>query len=125
MLSAAFDRVRLGQRLRMAPRYDIQLGDSAQAVESSLSATLVGFNKYQMIYGIGAVAFLDVGEPEGIRPGDEFSAFVNQGNGWTGEEAARLQVVVVNGAVSSARIVTVDDPVLRAGTRVRLVERMQ
>ncbi len=125
MLSAEFDRVRLGQRLRMAPAYDIQLGDSARAVESDLSATLVGFDKDQMIYGIGAVAFLDVGEPEGIRPGDEFSAFVNQGDGWSGEEAVRLQVVVVNGEVSSARILTVDDPVLRAGTRVRLVEKMQ
>jgi hypothetical protein len=78
-----------------------------------------------MIYGIGAVAFLDVGEAEGVRPGDEFSAFVNQGNGWSGEEAARLQVVVVNGDVSSARIVTVGDPVLREGTRVHLVKKMQ
>jgi hypothetical protein len=125
MLSAEFDRVRLGQRLRMAPRFDLQPGDSARTVESDLSATLMGFNKYQMIYGIGAVAFLDVGEAEGVMPGDEFSAFVNQGDGWTGEEAARLQVVVVNGAVSSARIVTVGDPVLRAGDSVRLVKKMQ
>ena len=78
-----------------------------------------------MIYGIGAVAFLDVGEAEGIRPGDEFSAFVNQGDGWTGEEAARLQVVVVNGDASSARIVKVGDPVLRTGSRLRLVKKMQ
>ncbi|MGD8362768.1 MAG: hypothetical protein PVJ04_15180, partial [Gemmatimonadota bacterium] len=125
MLSAEFDRVRLGQRLRMAPPYDIQMGDSARAVESALAATLVGFAKDQMIYGIGAVAFLDVGEAEGVRPGDEFSAFVNQGNGWSGEEAARLQVVVVNGDVSSARIVTVGDPVLREGIRVHLVKKMQ
>ena len=125
MLSAAFDRVRLGQRLRMAPPYDIQLGDSARVVESDLAATLVGFAKDQMIYGIGAVAFLDVGEAAGIRPGDEFSAFVNQGDGWTGEEAARLQVVVVNGDVASARIVYVGDPVLRTGFRLRLVKKMQ
>jgi hypothetical protein len=125
MVSAEFGRVRLGQRLRLAPAYDLRPGDSARTVESDLSATLLGFNMARMVYGIGSVAFLDVGEVEGVRPGDEFSAFVNQGDGWTGEEAARLQVVVVNGPVSSARIVMVKDPVLRAGSQVRLAKKMQ
>ncbi len=125
MLSAEFDRVRLGQRLRMAPGYDFRPGISAQGVESSLTATLVGFAADRVVYGIGAVAFLDVGEAEGVGPGDEFSAYVNQGEGWSGAEAARLQVVVVNDSISSARIVTLSDPSLQTGATVRLVKKMQ
>jgi len=125
LVSAEFDRVRLGQRLRMAPAYDFMPGIVAEEVESDLTATLMGFSQDRVVQGIGAVAFLDVGEAEGIRAGDEFSAYVNQGDGWSGEEAARLQVVVVNGSVSSARIVTVTDPVLRVGSRLRLTKKMQ
>jgi hypothetical protein len=112
MLSAEFDRVRLGQRLRMAP-------------DSDLTAALLGFNMDRVVYGLGSVAFLDVGEAEGVGPGDEFSAYVNQGEGWSGEEAARLQVVVVNDTISSARIVSLSDPTLRTGSQVRLVKKMQ
>jgi hypothetical protein len=125
MVSEEFDRVRLGQRLRMAPDYDLRQGVNAEPVESNLTATLLGFNNPRAVYGIGSVAFLDVGEAEGITIGDEFTAYVNQGDGWSGEEAVRLQVVLVNGSVSSARVVKVTDPVLRVGSPVFLVKKMQ
>ena len=125
MVSAEFGRVRLGQRLRMAPSYALQPGVSAQAVESDLSATILGFNLARAVYGIGSVVFLDVGEAEGITSGDEFSAFVNEGNGWSGKEAVRLQVVLVNGSVSSARVLKVTDPMLRIGSSAHLVKKMQ
>jgi hypothetical protein len=125
MVSEEFDRVRLGQRLRMAPDYDLEQGVNAEAVESNLTATLLGFNNPRAVYGIGSVAFLDVGEAEGITIGDEFTAYVNQGDGWSGEEAVRLQVVLVNGSVSSARVLKVTDPVLRVGSPVFLVKKMQ
>jgi len=125
MLSAEFDRVRLGQSLRLAPGYDFRPGITAQEVESDLTATLVGFAADRVVYGIGAVAFLDVGEAEGVGPGDEFSAYVNQGEGWSGAELARLQVVVVNDSISSARIVTLSDPSLKTGDTLRLVKKMQ
>ncbi|MGW8265663.1 MAG: LysM peptidoglycan-binding domain-containing protein [Longimicrobiales bacterium] len=125
MVSAEFGRVRLGQRLRMAPDYALRPGVSAQEVESNLTATLLGFNNPRAVYGIGAVAFLDIGDAEGITIGDEFSAYVNQGDGWSGEEAVRLQVVLVNGAVCSARVLKVTDPVLRVGSPVYLVKKMQ
>jgi len=125
MVAAEFDRVRLGQRLRMAPGYDLRPGVVAREVESDVTGTLLGFNLYRAVFGIGSVAFLDVGEAEGIKPGDEFSVFVNQGDGWSGDEAARLQVVLVNGQVSSARVITVTDPILRVGSQAHLVKKMQ
>lgn len=125
MVSEEFGRVRLGQRLRMAPDYALRPGVSAQEVESNLTATLLGFNLPRAVYGIGSVAFLDIGDAEGVTIGDEFSAYVNQGDGWSGEEAVRLQVVLVNGAVCSTRVLTVTDPVLRVGSPVYLVKKMQ
>jgi hypothetical protein len=125
MVSEEFDRVRLGQRLRIAPDYDLQQGVNAEPVESDLTARLLGFNNPRAVYGIGSVAFLDVGEAEGITIGDEFTAYVNQGEGWSGEEAVRLQVVLVNGSVCSARVLKVTDPVLRVGSPVFLVKKMQ
>jgi hypothetical protein len=125
MVSEEFGRVRLGQRLRMAPDYDLGPGIIALDVESNLTATLLGFNDPRAVYGIGAVAFLDVGEAEGITMGDEFSAYVNQGDGWSGQEAVRLQVILVNGSVCSARVLAVIDPVLRVGSPVYLVKKMQ
>ena len=125
MVSAEFDRVRLGQRLRLAPGYNLMPGMVAHPVESNLTALLLGFDVDRPVHGIGAVAFLDVGEPEGIKVGDEFRAYVNRDDEWTGEEAARLQVVLVDAAVSSARIVAVNDPVLRPGSELHLIKKMQ
>ena len=44
--------------------------------------------------------------------------------GWTGQEAVRLQVVLVQENTASARIIQVAEPVLKAGTEVRLVRKM-
>jgi len=125
MVSAEFGRVRLGQRLRMAPSFSLEPGVAAHEVESDLDASILGFNLPRAVYGIGSVVFLDVGEAEGIAAGDEFSVYVNEGNGWSGKEAVRLQVVLVNGSVSSARVLSVTDPVLRVGSRAHLVKKMQ
>ena len=100
-------------------------GVVAQDVESNLTATILGYNLDLAVHGFGSVAFLDVGEAEGIRPGDEFSAYVTKDGGWSGEEAARFQVILVNGSGSSARVVTVNDPAVEVGSQVVLRKKMQ
>ncbi len=125
MVSGEFGRVRIGQHLRLAPGYSMAPGVVAQDVESTLTATILGYNLDLAVHGFGSVAFLDVGEAEGIRPGDEFSAYVNKDGGWSGEEAARFQVILVNGRVSSARVVTVNDPAVEVGSQVVLRKKMQ
>jgi len=125
MVSAEFGRVLLGQHLRLAPGYSLRPGRVAQEVESNLTATLLGFDLDLVVHGFGAVVFLDVGEAEGIAPGDEFSSYLNQEDGWSGEEGVRLQVIVVNGPVSSARIIKVMDPSLRVGSPLFLIKKMQ
>lgn len=124
MVSTEFARVRIGQRVRMVPAFTLEKGVEAQEVESNLTAAILGFDMDRVFQGFGAVAFLDVGEEEGVTIGDEFIAYVNRGDGWEGELAARLQVVLVNGATASARIITVNEPILETGTRLYLVRKM-
>lgn len=123
-ISAEFGRVMVGQRVRSTPSFHLELGERAVEVESNLTATILGFNKDLVIQGFGHVAFLDVGEAQGIEIGDEFIAYVNRGDGWTGEEAVRLQVVLVNGNQSSARVIGIVEPVLKPGSEVHLVKKM-
>jgi len=124
MVSAEFDRVKIGQKIRMVPAYTLEAGVEAQEVESNLTAAILGFNMDRAMQGFSAIAFLDVGEEEGVAIGDEFIAYVNRGDGWEGEYSARLQVVLVNGATASARIITLNDPTLETGTQLFLVKKM-
>lgn len=125
MISAQFGGIEIGQKVRMTPAYDLRKGVEAQDVESNLSATILGFNQDLVLRGFGAVAFLDVGEEEGVTAGDEFMAYVNRGDGWAGDEAARLQVILVDGAVASARVITLNEPILEAGIQLHLVRKMR
>jgi len=124
-VSAEFDRVRVGQRIRQVPGFQLEPGQAAMDVESDLWANILGFDITGALQGFGAVAFLDVGEGEGIETGDEFIAYVNRGDGWSGQEAARLQVVLVTEETTSARVIGVTEPVLAPGTELRLVKKMQ
>ena len=88
-VSAEFDRLMVGQRIRLTPSFNLTRGRQAQDVESNLWATILGFNNDLVLQGFGAIAFLYVGEGQGVTIGDEFMAYVNQEDGWAGEEAVR------------------------------------
>ncbi len=124
-VAAEFERVSVGQSVRRAPAYSLQPGVHPEPVESNVAASVLGFPMQREIHGFGAMAFLDVGESEGIVVGDEFSGRVNQGEGFEGLEAVRLQVVRVQGEVSTARVITLNEPILRVGTQLRLVGKMR
>ena len=123
-LTAEFGPVRLGDLVRIAPPYDIPPGAEAAAVQSNVTATIIGFPVDRGVYGIGAQAFLDVGENEGITIGDEFKAYGGTVNPSFGMESATLQVVLVHGNVSTARVIKVKRPTLGTGDRLRLVRKM-
>jgi hypothetical protein len=123
-LTAEFGRVRLGDRIRLAPAYEMRPGAIATPVSSNVSASVMGFPVNRPMHGIGALAFLDVGEPEGIMIGDEFQAFDERLGPSPGTESATLQVVLVHGNVSTARVIKVKRPTLGAGDRLRLVRKM-
>lgn len=124
-VSMVFDRIQVGDGVKLAPDYTPRPDVFPVPVESNVTATLLGFPRERQVQSYGASAFLDVGEPEGISIGDIFRADVNQPGPFFGMEAARLQVVLVNGNRSTARIIGVKHAVLGSGDLLRLIGKMQ
>jgi hypothetical protein len=125
LLSAAFDQVKLGQRVRFAPDYDLKPGVFPQSVQSSLSGTILGFADERAMQGMGAEAFLDLGAQDGVAIGDEFGAYVNPAGSYPAREAAVLQVILVQEHTSTARIMSLTRPGLSRGDQVLLVGKMR
>lgn len=123
-VSSEFDRISEGDRVRLVPETLPPVGVDPLPVESNLVATILDFAQDRPMQGLGAIVFLDVGSDQGIAIGDVFQAFVEEVGPTRGSEAARLQVTLVQGDRSTARVVSVTHPTLRPGNRVRLVEKM-
>ncbi len=123
-LTGEFDRVTLGDFVRPVPPYGLEPGVHPIEVQSNVVARVLGFPQDREIHGLGAFLFLDVGAAEGISPGDEFVARVNEDQGFGGSEAVRVQVVRVQQATSTARVIALSEPILKVGTRLRLVRKM-
>ena len=124
-VSAEFERVKVTDFLRRAPEYTLRRGVSAREVSSNVTGTILGFAGRGTMPTFGSVAFLDVGRNQGVAVGDEFSVVVNAGEGWSGQKAARLQVISAGEERASARVVTLNYPVLEPGLQGRLVKKMQ
>ncbi|MFH1762597.1 MAG: LysM peptidoglycan-binding domain-containing protein [Gemmatimonadota bacterium] len=125
MVSSELGRIQVGDRVRRAPDYTPRSGALPSPVESNVTATLLGFSEERPVYGLGANAFLDVGTDEGIAIGDIFRADVDQAGPSFGLEASRLQVVLVEGHLSTARVIGVKHPDLASGDRIRLIAKMR
>jgi hypothetical protein len=125
MVSAEFDRVFLGGRVRRAPSYTPRPGVQAVPVESNLTGVILGFPDDRLLHGYGATVFLDAGEDQGIVVGDEFGVYAGASGHASNEEVARLRVILVHGGTSTARIVALTEPVLSPGIHVRLVGKMR
>jgi hypothetical protein len=124
-VSSEFDRIQFGDRVRLAPDFEPRPGVFPLPVESNVTGTILAFPEERPIHGYGAHAFLDVGVNEGVVVGDIFRAYVDQAGPSFGMEAATLQVVLVEGDRSTARVIGVIHPSLDPGDRLRLIAKMQ
>ncbi len=125
MVSSELDRIHVGDWVRPAPYHDALPDVFPHWVESDVTATILGFPEERQIQSYGASVFLDVGEAEGISIGDIFEASVTQPGPQFGVEAAWLQVVLVDGDRSTARIISLKYPILGSGDVIRLIQKMQ
>ncbi len=121
----AFDRVRGGDMVRPAPAFELQLGDAPTAIIAGGTAHILGFGEYHAIQNMGDIAFLDRGEAQGVKVGDEYILYSGDTEGWMGEVAGRLQVVGMRANTASARIVNIVSPVFVAGVTVHLDRKMR
>jgi hypothetical protein len=124
LVVAVFDRVTVGDYLQLLPIFPLQAGVLAQPVTGGADATIIGFADPQAIQGINDVAFLDQGSNQGVAIGDEYVVLWDEGNGAPPEIEGRLQVVQVHPDHSSARIVSMRNPVFAAGAVVGLDRKM-
>lgn len=124
-LSHVYGEVRVGNRVKAVPDYDLRPGVKARETATELTGSIVGFAREAPHHSTGAVAFLDIGTADGVSVGDEFRVLTNAGEGWSGLEAARLQVILAEGNSASARVVHLTYPVLERGLQVHLVQKVQ
>lgn len=121
----AFDRVRQDDLVRPAPAFDLQLGDVPDAVIAGGTALILGFGVVHVIQAMGDVAFLDRGEAQGVKIGDEYVLVSGGTEGWSGDVAGRLQVVGTRANNAAARIIAIVSPDFMAGVTVHLDRKMR
>lgn len=124
-VSAEFDRVWIGDLVRLAPDYEPRPGVMPTPVESDLSGTILGFAEERAVQGFDAHVFLDLGIEDGISVGDLLSALVDEEGPLFGTEAASLQVVLAEEGRSTARVVHLTHPSLDVGGAVRLAAQIR
>ncbi len=121
----AFDRVREGDMVRPAPPFDLQPGDAPSLIAAGGTAQILGFGERHAVQKIGDIAFLDLGEAQGIAVGDEYILYMGDTEGWSGDVAGRLQVVGTRENTASARIIGIVSPIFTAGLTVHLDRKMR
>lgn len=124
-VSAEFHQLKKGDLVGPVPDYGLVPGAFAQEVSSNLTAKVKAFSEDRTVYSFGDMAFLEVGEDQGVTIGDEFAAYMNDDEGWSGQVGARLQVVRVDGDRATARVIVQNDVILEPGIELRLVKKMQ
>jgi len=113
-----------GDLVRILPQNLPGEGSQVVPVTSNLTGTIIGFPRALVIRGTGTRVFLDVGAEEGVVIGDIFRAYIGEPGPDLESGAARLQVVLVDGNRSTARIVDLKRTDLAAGDLVRLIAKI-
>jgi len=109
---------------------DYVLDPAARPVETDIdmTGTVVGFEVPQVLLGTGEMIFIDLGEADDVRLGDEFAVFARDEaeaiNTEVSDALMVVRVVHLTEQTSTARVTNVRDPGTRPGDRVRLIRRM-
>lgn len=122
-----YDAVSVGDVAVPAPEFMVPAGVSPVA-SGGLEGSIITFEEIHPIHSVGDLAFLNLGAQSGLKPGDEFVAFIPPtAMDWgmrPAIEVARLQVVRVTPSTSAVRVTSLEQPALEAGLPARLVRKM-
>lgn len=124
-VSSEFDRIWIGDMVRPVPDHTALPGIYPTPIESHVTATVLGFPEDRPLQGFGARVFLDLGTGAGLGIGDVFRASVAEPGPGFGLESALIQVILVGADRSTGRIVSMKNPGLAVGNRLRLVAKIQ
>ncbi len=123
-VSSEFDRIWIGDMVRPVPSHTALPGVYPVAIESDVTATVLGFPEDRPMQGFGASVFLDLGTGAGIEIGDVFRASVAEPGPGFGLESALIQVILVDADGSTGRIMSMKNPGLAVGHRLRLIAKI-
>jgi LysM repeat protein len=122
-----FAMVEIGDMTAPVDRFPVRAGTTPVAAQGP-QGTILAFEDPHPAQNTDEIAFLDLGRRAGVREGDVFEVFLprTQRDWGTRPEVAvaRLQVVKVTDATSSARITSLAQPAVAVGLPVRRVARM-
>ncbi|MDH3223630.1 MAG: LysM peptidoglycan-binding domain-containing protein [Gemmatimonadota bacterium] len=125
VVTAEFDRVRVGDLVDRLPAFPLRPGTYPEEVSSGVEGVIVGFGSPQELYGHGDIAFISIGRDAGLVLGDELEVRPAGSDGkWPADAVGRVQVLRVDDYRASVRIIGVENPVFAEGARVRLVRKM-
>ncbi len=116
-----YDRIQAGDFVGPLPAFDLRPGQQPSQVSGGSEAMIMGFAGRQVLTDIGHVVFLDLGSEDGVRVGDEFVLY---GEAMPTSSEGHVQVIGVQGTVSSARVMSMRGDVFRQGVVLRLVRTM-
>lgn len=124
-----YDRVQIGDQVKLAERHDERPGVFAEAVASGPTGETVALLDLQPVAAVEDVVFIDLGRDEGIMVGDEFELYAHSRRSSEGlrlpeEHIGYARVVRVTERTSTLRVLTMRHPTVDAGVPVRLVRRM-
>ncbi|NNK63407.1 MAG: hypothetical protein HKO98_09340 [Gemmatimonadetes bacterium] len=118
----SFDRMTPGDRVQRLPDAPTAPANAMVPASEPLPARILGGAVVDAMLAPGDWLFLDVGQTDGVRAGDEF---VPDHGDDLFPPTGRIQVVLVQESTSTARVVGVGDRLLRVGTALRLDRRLR
>lgn len=124
LVVTVFDKIEMGDYLQLLPAFPLRPGVRPEPTRDGPEATILGFARDHALLSIHDVAFLDRGSDAGVSVGDEYVVRWIEESGGPAEIEGRLQVISVRPDHSSARIISLRNPVFQTGARVGLDRKM-
>ena len=120
-----------GQRTLALPVFTPVSTEPQQPVERGVEGTLLAFVSEQPVHTNADIGFVSIGKRQGLEIGDELLCFApsrpsreDPGVLLPPEEVAHLRVVKLADQTATVRVLTMRQPSLQPGLRVRLIGRM-
>lgn len=120
-----FSKVELGNRVFPMRTFPLRPGVYPAETPSRFSANVLAFEEWKELYLPGDRFFIDAGDSDGLRIGDEFEALAGESAGWSGTSVGDFQVVGLRDETATLRIIESRHPsAIRPGMIVTLVRAM-
>jgi hypothetical protein len=129
VVTEVFDRVLIGDKVRLADSFTFERGVFAEPVASGPTGELVAVQDEQPALSIEDMVFLSVGREQGVALGDEYELYIGRRRSRDGlrlpeEHIAVGRVVRVTERTATLRVLEMRHPTIDVGVLARTVRKM-